>query len=295
MRYWGTAWIALLMGMRKMGKKGLLTSSPLLTLFVKAFSWFIGGRGWHWGSMTCWPWRMGECAVPFLYSQEVSATLILQSEAIAPHKAVLSAKRRVQCWAHRRLLPTRSWALCSPSPLADLTLITVTSQRGPGHLQQSQHLIKPSFLTSSPTPPSGRTVTIGKASDGFLILFPFPPLDWKGLVRQLSSEEFQGELESKGLETHKLFIIWIISYWLSHEHWSRFMEKGQNPKPGFVCEGVSCREVHPSAGCSLGHYPLSSDASAQHSAHPVSQLTAPSWLGSVFCLACYLFVSLWFC
>lgn len=81
---------------------------------------------------------------------------------------------------------------CSPSPLADLSWITVTSQWGTGHLQQSQHLIKPSLPKSSPTQSCNGTVPIRKATDRFLILFPFPPSDWEYLVRQLSSKQLQG-------------------------------------------------------------------------------------------------------
>lgn len=66
---------------------------------------------------------------------------------------------------------------CSPSPLADLSQITETSQWGTGHLQQSQHLIKPSLPKSSPTQASSGTVPIRKATDRFLILFPLPPPD----------------------------------------------------------------------------------------------------------------------
>lgn len=66
---------------------------------------------------------------------------------------------------------------CSPSPLADLSWITVTSQWGTGHLQQSQHLIKPSLPKSSLIQASSGTGPIRKATDRFLILFPFPPQD----------------------------------------------------------------------------------------------------------------------
>lgn len=65
-------------------------------------------------------------------------------------------------------------AVCSPLPLADLTMITAAAQQGPGHLQQSQHLIQP-YLPTSPTRPARRTVPKGKASDRILILFPFLP------------------------------------------------------------------------------------------------------------------------
>lgn len=95
---------------------------------------------------------------------------------------------------------------CSPSPLADLSQITVTSQWGTGHLQQSQHLIKPSLPMSSPSQASSGTVPIRKATDRFLILFPFPPLDWECLVQQLSSQQLQGGCNSEGLETHTLSV-----------------------------------------------------------------------------------------
>lgn len=101
-------------------------------------------------------------------------------------------QRDTQKTAHSCLPPTRPALWGSPSPLADLSWITVTSQRGPGHLQQPQHLIKPSLPRPSPTPPSRETVPIGKVADGFLILFPFPSLRWgrsgEGTEQQRASE-----------------------------------------------------------------------------------------------------------
>lgn len=112
---------------------------------------------------------------------------------------------------------------CSLSPLADLSQITVTSQWGAGHLQQSQHLIKPWLPKFSPSQASSGTVPIRKATDRFLILFPFPPLDWECLVQQLSSQQLQGELQFRG--SRNPYALCRTRWWLGREDWSRFSER----------------------------------------------------------------------
>lgn len=75
-------------------------------------------------------------------------------------------------------------------------MVTVTSQQGPGHLQQSQHHFKQELPTSSlPLPPSP-TAPIGKASDGMFLLFPYPLPGGDGAGQWLGREELPGELGS---------------------------------------------------------------------------------------------------
>lgn len=166
---------------------------------------------------------------------------------------------------HRGLLPP---AVCSPSPLADLTVITVTSQRGPGHLQQSQHLIKPQ-LPTSPTLPPSRTVPVGKASDGILILFPLPPPDGAGLAGWLSSEELQKELESGGSRNPQL-----SGNYMSNNNW----------RAGSVDPDSGRGEWHSNPG---SHPDVAADRASlsrcllRPSVHPGSQF-GPCWGGRLF-------------
>lgn len=96
----------------------------------------------------------------FLFeTRKTFVAFILRREAPAP---LLPAQGGLHARPQGPILPQPSSG--SPSPLADLPVVTVTSQQGPGHLQQSQHLFKQELLTSSPpllpSPrrPSGRVL-----------------------------------------------------------------------------------------------------------------------------------------
>ena len=98
--------------------------------------WFVGPGGW--GTSL------------FLFeTRKTFAAFILRREAPASRTP---AREDSTGGLHARpqgpVLPKP--ARGSASPLADLPVVTVTSQQGPGHLQQSQHLFKQELPTSSP-------------------------------------------------------------------------------------------------------------------------------------------------
>lgn len=138
--------------------------------------WFVGPGG------------QGKSLFPF-ETHKTFVAFILRREAPAPG---MPAQGGLHARPQGPVLPQPSGG--SSSPLADLPVVTITSQQGPGHLQQSQHLFKQELPTSSPPLPPSPTGPIGKASDGTFLLFPCPGGDRVG--QWLGREELQGELGS---------------------------------------------------------------------------------------------------
>ena len=192
------------MGNERDGEAWLPNSArPYIFFFLQGFLlMFHGGNDKAVSTPSPWsvgPGGRGKSLFPF-ETRKTFVAFILRSEASAPR---MPAPGGLQARPQGPVLPQPSGG--SPLPLADLPVVTITSQQGPGHLQQSQHLFKQELPTSSPPLPPSPTAPIGKASDGTFLLFPFPGGDGAG--QWLGREELQGnwDLISQFLQlTHLL-------------------------------------------------------------------------------------------